>query len=316
MPLFGNLEEIFYKPFENLHPTDLLPRLVRNFSRIMRVGLLRGGEALFHPDKTEYLDRYINIACLHIDGLYVRDTATAGMLVTEINGFISRYRKGLIKYWGFNLSHSKTDQEGIGFRLDLTPGDSALPILFDTLDMLRIRHLSGETLTLESPLFAFRSCAAGNAACTVVLSYDTFLEFDEMLSSRFRDPTYQIRPHSRRSGFTSEMIRLNVPVHKIKVLLRHSNGAIDKYISMPPMEKVRLQNLTLSRRFVGLKPPTTAERSAIYKILVTSPPYQNIHPTPTSCSQPPTYSERMKTIVKRTKTSQRPTKFALRIFFW
>ena len=43
MPLFGNLEEIFYKPFENLPPTDLLPRLIRNSRRIMRVGLLRGG---------------------------------------------------------------------------------------------------------------------------------------------------------------------------------------------------------------------------------------------------------------------------------
>ena len=42
MPLFGNLEEIFYKPFENLPPTDLLLRLIRNPRRIMRVGLLRG----------------------------------------------------------------------------------------------------------------------------------------------------------------------------------------------------------------------------------------------------------------------------------
>ena len=67
MPLFGNLKEIFYKPFENLPPTDLLPRHVRNFSRIMGVGLLRSDEALVHPDKTEHLDRYINIACLHID---------------------------------------------------------------------------------------------------------------------------------------------------------------------------------------------------------------------------------------------------------
>lgn len=113
MPLFGNLEEIFYKPFENLSPSDLFPRLVKTFSRIMRVGILRGGEALFHPDKTEYLDRYINIACLHIDGLYIRDTTTAGKLVSKINVTISRYQNGLVKYWGFNLSHSKTDQAGI-----------------------------------------------------------------------------------------------------------------------------------------------------------------------------------------------------------
>lgn len=138
--------------------------------------------------------------------------------------------------------------------------------------MLIIRHLSGEKLTLESPIFAFRSCASGNTACTVILSYSIFLQFDEMLFARFRDPTYQIHFHSRRSGFTSEMLRLDVPVHKIKVLLRHSNGAIDRYISMPPMEKVRIQNLTLSRRFVELEPPTAAERDAVSKILVTSPP--------------------------------------------
>ena len=278
MALFGNLEEIFYKPFENLPPTDLLPRLVRNFSRIMRVGLLRGGEGLFQPGRTEYLDRFINIACMHIDGIYIRDTTNDNSLVSKINKLLIDLKNGVIKYWGFNLSHSKTDQAGIGFRLDLTPGNKKLPILYDTLDMLRLRHLDGETLTLEQPLFGFRSCSDGTTACTLVLSYDIFLEFDKMLCTRFHDPSYHIRPHSRRSGFTSEMLRLNVPVHKIKVLLRHSNGAIDKYISMPPLEKVRIQNLTLNRRFVSLKPPTSAERKAISAILVVTPSLTNSQP--------------------------------------
>ena len=271
MALFGNLEEIFYKPFQNLPPTDLLPRLIRNYSRIMRVGLLRGGEGLFQPDKTEYLDRFINIACMHTDGIYIRDNTTNNNLVSKINKLLTDLKNGVIKYWGFNLSHSKTDQAGICFRLDLTPGNAKLPILYDTLDMLRLRHLDGEILTLEQPLFGFRSCSDGTTACTLVLSYNIFLDFDKLLCTRFHDPSYHIRPHSRRSGFTSEMLRLNVPVHKIKVLLRHSNGAIDKYISMPPLEKVRIQNLTLNRRFVSLKPPTSAERKAVSAILVTSP---------------------------------------------
>lgn len=272
MALFGNLEEIFYKPFQNLPPTDLLPRLIRNYSRIMRVGLLRGGEGLFQPDRTEYLDRFINIACFHTDGIYIRDTVSDNNLVSKINKLLTNHKNGLIKYWGFNLSHSKTDQAGIGFRLDLTPGNAKLPILFDTLDMLRLRHLDGEKLTLEAPLFGFRSCSDGTTACTVVLSYNIFLDFDKMLCNRFHDQSYHIRPHSRRSGFTSEMLRLNVPVHKIKVLLRHSNEAIDKYIFMPPMENVNIQNLTLNRCFVRLKPPTTAERNAVSAILVLTPP--------------------------------------------
>lgn len=268
MALFGDLEERFYKPFNNLSPEQLLPRVVRTFSRIMRVGMLRGGEGLFNPNRIEYLDRYVSLASLHINGRFFRDFAKSGSLAANIRFLISLLKEKKLSFWGFVLSHSKTDQKGVGFRLDLTPGDTNFPILFDTLDMIRLRHLDGENLSLESPLFAYRTCNTGSNACTVVLSYQTFLAIDVMLSNRFRDKNFKIRPHSRRSGFTSEMLRLNVPVHKIKVLLRHSNGAIDKYIEMPPLEKVRLQNLTLKRRFIGLNAPTTAERRTINSILV------------------------------------------------
>jgi hypothetical protein len=268
MALFGDLEEVLYRPFDSLPPEQLLPRVVRTFSRIMRVGMLRGGEGLFNTNRVDFLDRYISLASLHINGQFFRDFANPESLAPSISHLLKLHAQNKLSFWGFNLSHSKTDQKGVGFRLDLTPGDVDFPILYDTLDMIRRRHQDGEVLNFDFPLFAYRTCSTGSNACTVVLSYNVFLKIDTMLSNRFGDKNFKIRPHSRRSGFTSEMLRLNVPVHKIKVLLRHSNGAIDRYIEMPPLEKVRLQNLTLKRRFVGLNSSSAAERRIIDTILV------------------------------------------------
>ena len=73
MGLFSELEDVFYAPFKNLDPKFLLPRVVQTYSRIMRIGMLRGGEGLFKANSVEYLERFLSIACLHTNGVFIRD---------------------------------------------------------------------------------------------------------------------------------------------------------------------------------------------------------------------------------------------------
>ena len=64
------------------------------------------------------------------------------------------------------------------------------------------------------------------------------------------------------------MLELQAPIHVMKILLRHSLGAIGAYLKMPPEEKVRWQERTLSAKLMGSTRASTKERNQIRKILV------------------------------------------------
>lgn len=270
LPLFADLEVVFYSPLTSfMRPTDLLPRSIVNFSRIQRIGLLRGGEGLFKSDTLDYLTRFVSVSALHINGIYVSDFLNESVtLLSLIETFLEKLQSGNIEYWGFNLTHSKTDQKGVGFRLDLTPGDSNCPICYDTLDMIRIRSQAGECLDADSPLFAFHTNVGNVSPIVMVLSYSHYLKMDRILSARFLDGQYCVRPHSRRAGGSSQYLGLGVELAKIKVLLRHSNGAIDRYLVMPPAEKVGIQNRLLKRSGFRKRRPSRAEIKELTRILV------------------------------------------------
>ncbi len=127
-----------------------------------------------------------------------------------------------------------------------------------------------ESISPASPAFAFHSQQQGQGgSCNVmVYSYETHRKIDKMLSKRFEDSDYAIQPHSRRSGFVSRILDLQCPVYIMKILLRHSNGAISAYLHMSPQEKVKWQELTLRNQILGTTRPSAKERSEIERILV------------------------------------------------
>lgn len=268
MPLTAELNEIFFQPLLTNFPDSMLVKVYVTYSNVMWIGQLRGGEGLFKPNSIDYLTRFLCLDALHINGEYIRDMLGFAQPATLVRSIRDNLDSGSISFWGFMLTHSKTDQKGVGFRLDLTPGTDRYPILCDTLDLLIQRAECGEVLEFDSPLYAFHSTTPAGHLSILVLSYEHFLKLDTMLSARFKDPNYKITPHSRRSGFTSRMVKLNIPVYKIKILLRHSIGAIGRYIAMKPEEKVKLQLQTLTRTRNPLRNHSNAEIEEIKRILV------------------------------------------------
>ena len=205
-----------------------------------------------------------------MNGHELRESWGSSTFDNVLKGLQKQLKNGEVKFWGFTLRHSKTDQAGIGFRLDLTPGTDEFPIFKQWLQLLQERVRQNESITPSSPAFAFHSEQEGTdgRGNVMVYGYDTHRKIDKMLSARFDDSDFAIQPHSRRAGFVSRMLDLQCPVYIMKILLRHSNGAISVYLHMSPQEKIKWQVKTLRNQLLGTTRPSTKERKEIEKILV------------------------------------------------
>ena len=144
---------------------------------------------------------------------------------------------GEIEFWSIFLAKSKTDQEGKGIKVFLTPGNTTTPILHTLLGLLldraQLAENQGKSLQAAEPLLS-----TSDGTC---LDYDRFQILWKLLTKEFNTDFTKFSPYSHRKGGASDLLKSGFSLPKIRILGRWSNGVQDYYFRLSPKEIVKIQ---------------------------------------------------------------------------
>ena len=232
IPLTAAVSFWLFRGFLKKFGNHEVARLFWLCSNVMRIGLFRSTELLYNGKEGRMLTlKDLEIADRSIFEI-ARDFANMGDALMDLMTNLEK-----IPYWSIFLEYAKTDQEGKGTKVFVTPGSKMVPLLHTLLSILAKRarkHADvDEVLVPSDPLFA--------SSIETCMNYDRFSKLWKLLTQEFNSEFCKFSIYSHRKGGATGLLESGYSLPQTRVVARWKQGVCDHYFRMSPLLIVKIQ---------------------------------------------------------------------------